>query len=148
MTSYSHTQTLPEKLLYGAGAASFLLGFSLPGLIMRMLMWGAAGGVLTMISSLTVEIENQTLKITFGKGIYKKEWNIDEFTDCRKVETKIWQGWGVHFIGNGWLYNIYGRDAIELKMRNGQVTLIGTDEPDKLLDALASIIPVNSTVSS
>ena len=36
------------------------------------------------------------------------------------------------------LYNVAGMDAIELKLTNGRVFRIGTDEPDQLLQAIQS----------
>jgi len=35
-----------------------------------------------------------------------------------------------------WIYNISGFDAVEIKMKNGKTYRIGTDEPQKLEQAI------------
>jgi hypothetical protein len=50
------------------------------------------------------------------------------------VKNQWWWGWGIRLIPGGWLYNVSGLDAVELKMKNGRVYRIGTDEPRKLAE--------------
>jgi hypothetical protein len=42
-----------------------------------------------------------------------------------------------------WIYNVSGFDAVELKMKNGKVYRIGTDESEKLESALQQSIGLN-----
>jgi hypothetical protein len=37
----------------------------------------------------------------------------------------------------GWLWNVSGLEAVELHMTNGTNFLVGTNEPHRLLEALA-----------
>ena len=46
------------------------------------------------------------------------------------------QGWGIHHVGDGWLFNIYGFDAVELHFHSGKRAVIGTDEAEKLAEAI------------
>ena len=55
----------------------------------------------------------------------------------RQVRNKWWYGWGIRKIPKGWMYNVWGLDAVELEMESGKVFRIGTDEPDQLLGALS-----------
>ena len=45
-------------------------------------------------------------------------------------------GWGVHFVGDGWLYNVFGLDAVRISMKSGKIIYIGTDEPQVLAAAI------------
>ncbi len=43
----------------------------------------------------------------------------------------------------GWLYNVSGTDAVELKMKNGKRYRIGTDVPGELAEAIRQAIKGN-----
>jgi hypothetical protein len=45
-------------------------------------------------------------------------------------------GWGIHLTRRGWLYNVAGRQAMLIGMRDGQRFMLGTDEPDALARAI------------
>ena len=44
-----------------------------------------------------------------------------------------WWGWGVRYYGQGWLYNVSGLDAVEIRLKSGKHIRIGTDEPEALV---------------
>ena len=37
---------------------------------------------------------------------------------------------------HGWLYNVWGRRAVELKLTDGSTFTIGSDQPEALLTAI------------
>ena len=39
-------------------------------------------------------------------------------------------------IRNGWMYNVWGLDAVQLELQSGKSFRIGTDDPDGLVAAL------------
>ncbi len=43
-------------------------------------------------------------------------------------------GWGIRgwLWPKMWIYNVSGFDAVEIKLKNGKMYRIGTDEPKKL----------------
>jgi len=141
---YVHTQRLPKRALIGAGTAALALGLTPPGLLLRALALSTMGGALAMMRSLTVLVGDGQITINFGEGILKKQVSLDVVVDCRVVRTHPLNGRGVHWMGNGWLYNIYGLDAVELKLVNGRVALIGTDEPDRLSESIKRAIQANT----
>ncbi len=89
-----------------------------------------------LFCSLTVEIKESFLDITFGIGLIKKKFKIEDIMSANAVKNKWYYGWGIRLIRNGWLYNVSGLDAVEIKMKNGKIYRIGTDEPEKLLEAI------------
>ncbi len=92
--------------------------------------------VLLLFGSLTVEISGGHVRIRFGAGLIRKRWPLDGIEACRPVRTSWIDGWGIRLTRRGWLYNVSGLDAVELRMRNGKAVSIGTDEPQALCAAL------------
>ena len=45
-------------------------------------------------------------------------------------------GWGVHFAGAGWTYNVSGNRGVALTLRNGSRLLVGSQQPESLARAL------------
>jgi hypothetical protein len=133
---YKHTQKVPEKVMTIAGICGLALGLTPPGFIARLVLMGALGAAAYTFRSLTVEVDDHELRLEFGDGMIKKSFPLTEVSGCKPVRTGLLQGWGMHWVGNGWLYNVYGLDAVEIAFRDGKRALIGTDEPDKLTAAI------------
>lgn len=138
--SYRHTQLgramacscLPGLVI--ALAAWFLVGPV--ALFVAAVMAGVLVLVLLVFGSLTVEVAGGHLRIRFGIGLIRKRWPLDEIEACRPVRNSWLNGWGIRKIPGGWLYNVSGLDAVELKMKSGKAVRIGTDEPQALTAAL------------
>ena len=96
-----------------------------------MLAWAVA-----MMSALTVKIEDVFLKLRFGAGSFRKKFALDDIVSAQPVRIDFWRGWGIHMYRNGWLYNVAGYDAVEIKLKNGKINCIGTNEPEKLTRAI------------
>jgi len=89
--------------------------------------------VVASFSTLTVTVDEQFLKIRFGK-IFSKKFLLNEIATVKKVRNHWYCGWGIRFCFRPRMiiYNVYGLDAVEITMKNGKIYRIGTDEPDKL----------------
>jgi hypothetical protein len=133
---YSHTQEVPKNVMTVAAAAGLAIGMSPPGLLLRLAACAFLGSVAATFHSLTVEVDNEEVRLIFGNGWFKKTYPISEIQSVETTKTKPLQGWGIHYVGNGWLYNIYGLEAVELKLRDGKRVLVGTDEPESLASAV------------
>jgi hypothetical protein len=141
---YQHTQKVPDKVMLAASLAGLALGLTPPGFITRLAVLGILGAAAYSFRSLTIEVDDRELRLQFGDGPIKKSFPLADLTSVKSIRTTPLQGWGIHWIGTGWLYNIYGLDAVELCFANGKRALIGTDEPDKLAAAVdARLIVVN-----
>ncbi len=93
-------------------------------------------GVLALFYNLTVEIDAEYLRISFGIGLIRKRFPLDQIDSCLPVRNSWIYGWGIRLTHRGWLYNVSGLDAVELKMKSGKTCRIGTDEPEVLAAAL------------
>ena len=56
----------------------------------------------------------------------------------RQVRNKWYFGWGLRKLQHGWMYNVWGLDAVELDLTDGKKFTIGTDEPEDLVAALSA----------
>jgi hypothetical protein len=83
---------------------------------------------------LTVTGTEETLEIKFGIGIVRKKFRLSEVLTTQPHRTSWWNGWGIHYTGDGLLFNVSGFDAVKLTMTNGKRYIIGTDEPHRLLN--------------
>ncbi len=92
--------------------------------------------LLALFFRLTVEVDDQTLKIFFGIGLVRKTWRLSEIKSVQVVRNKWWDGWGIHFTTRGWIYNIDGLMSVEVEMKNGKKFRVGTDEPEKLTEEI------------
>jgi len=94
--------------------------------------------ILASFISLQVIIEGKYLRIKFGYGIYQKKFSLGDIMSAKTVKNHWYYGWGIR----GWLwpkmciYNVSGFDAVEIKLKNGKTYRIGTDEPEKLEQAI------------
>jgi hypothetical protein len=96
-----------------------------------------------MFHKLSVVVDDSGVCFSFGLGMIKKRIAAGDIVSVAAVRNKIWYGIGIHYIGCGWLYNVSGLLAVEIKLKNGNRTRIGSDEPEKLAAAVRELIAVD-----
>ena len=99
-----------------------------------MLVVAATGAV---AARLTVVVDARAVTAVFGWGWPSRTIDRAEIESAVRVRNSWWHGWGIRKVSRGWMYNIAGRDAIQLSLRSGKVFRIGTDQPDDLLAAIS-----------
>lgn len=139
---YKHTQVGYLMLVVLCVVLTFMIffmsfyGFNLGSFFVLLLV----ALVLWMFTKLTVEIDNEFLKIRFGAGIIRKKFKLNEIKLCREVKNPWYYGWGIRITPHGILYNVSGFLAVEIEMKSGKKYRIGTDEPEKLAQAIQESI--------
>ena len=90
--------------------------------------------LLASFSTLTVMIDQEYLRIKFGYGIYCKRFKLKDITSVKTAKNHWYYGWGIRYWMKPkmWIFNVSGFDAVEIKLKNGKVFRIGTDEPEVL----------------
>jgi hypothetical protein len=87
-------------------------------------------------SSMTVEVTDQELRWTVGRG---SPYSVQR-SDIEAVglaRHSFWQGYGTRWLGpNRWAYIVSGSDAVEVRLKDGGLRRIGTDDPQGLMAAL------------
>jgi len=98
------------------------------------------GVCIVLFAVLTVLIEEDVLEIRFGPGLIRKRFPLKDIELCRIVKNPLYYGWGIRLTPNGWLYNVSGSYAVEIKMKTGKKYRIGTDVPNELETAIQQSI--------
>lgn len=111
-----------------AGAALLIMGLS-SAVVLVVVFW---------FSRLTVRVSGGEVRVGFGPGWPRRVFGSYEIVGFRPVRNKWYFGWGVRKIPGGWMYNVWGLDAVELELASGKKFRIGTNEPDALVAALTT----------
>jgi hypothetical protein len=139
---YQHTQVGVVMLVVLAFAGAGLLWAGIQEGWPAGLASGLGGALaaiaacLVLFTTLTVRIGDGVIAVRFGPGFPRRVIRIDDIASARAVRNPWCAGYGIHWVGSGWLYNVSGRDAVEVALTSGRTVRIGTDEPEELLRAL------------
>lgn len=88
---------------------------------------------LLLFFQMRTSVDNEKIRISYGIGLIKKTIDIHNIERIEIVRNKWYYGLGIRIIKNGWLYNIQGLNAIELKLKNSKsIIRIGTADKKKL----------------
>lgn len=99
---------------------------------------------LLLFYKLTITISDTHISFKLGIGIIHKSYQISEISSCKPVKNQFIYGWGIRKIGDGWLYNVSGLKAIELRFKNSyKVVRIGTNQPNEVAEAMAKLMAVD-----
>ena len=136
MPRYKHTQ--PGYVTAGALAAgavgAYVTNRDAPGWL-RGLVTGSLALGSVLFSSLTVIVDANTLRFYFGPGVWERRIPLDTIREVTIVRNSPLYGWGIRYTPHGWLYNVAGLDAVEVRTET-ETFRLGTDEPDRLRRAL------------
>lgn len=111
-----------------AGEATFVMGISAL-IVLSVVYW---------FNRLTVRVNGGEIHVSFGPGWPRRVFRSHEIVGIRQVRNKWYYGLGVRGIPGGWMFNVWGLDAVELDLASGKKFRIGTDEPEDLLAALSA----------
>lgn len=108
----------------------------------------AVGIVMTIgaaaIHHLTVADEIDRLRIRFGPlPLFQRTVQYEDILSAEVGRTTILDGWGIHLsLRGGWVWNLWGRDCVVLKLRKG-ILRVGTDDAENLTAFVKSRIAIN-----
>lgn len=142
MPRYHHTQVGWAILIAALAPILFITAMDLPPeaamiprLVFVVLLVAAAA-----FGSLTVTIDEVHLTLRFGLTPFRKRVRLASIASFQPVRNKWYFGWGIRYIGTGWLYNVSGLDAVEIVLHDGRLLRVGTDQPDALVGALSTVV--------
>jgi hypothetical protein len=146
VASYHHTQSgtvMLIVLLCGSILSAWAGYLNSPSPLRWLLISSAIGLAILawLFSSLTVEVTEHDFHWYFGPGIWKYWIALAEIEDIQIVYNKWWNGFGIRIRPGFRLYNVSGLAAVELRLRNGDIHRIGTDDVQGLSAALKSYVP-------
>ena len=136
MPDYRHTQ-IGYLMLTALGVVVVMLWNagepSSGGQFVVLLVVGLA---LLSFSRLTTVVTGNQVEVFFGLGLIRRRIDLNDVLDVRVVRNPWYVGWGIRWIGRGWLWNVSGSKAVELGLPEKRRFRIGSDEPEVLAEAL------------
>lgn len=96
--------------------------------------------VLLLFHNLTVRMDSERLRVSFGIGLIRYRFLIRDIQSFAPSKSAWHTGWGIRKIQHGWLLNVSGFESVEIVLRNGRVYRIGTDDQKGLLEAIESAL--------
>jgi hypothetical protein len=114
----------------------YLHGFS----IFLVAVFAALVVCLVLFAALTVKVDSRDVSLRFGIGVIRKKFPVSGIESAGIVRNPWYYGWGIRKTPDGWLYNVSGVSAVELRMIGGEKYRIGTNDPSGLLDAIEAVI--------
>jgi hypothetical protein len=99
--------------------------------------------VFVFISRLDVHVSPEGLSARFFPLEYHyRETRAEDMDSLRIIAVKPMKfgGWGLRLGSYGKAYIVSGKDAVEIKLKNGKSLIVGTREPKKLFAALEDAI--------
>ncbi|MFQ5732011.1 MAG: hypothetical protein ACE5KM_08655 [Planctomycetaceae bacterium] len=135
---YQHTQRAPLYLILSAAGIAMLAGGLLTPQPLVQILLPIGGGLMLLVAlmfkTLTVSDEGRQLLLRFGPvPLFRKAIPYAEIDTAVRGRTTIFDGWGIHISpGGGWTWNLWGFDCVDVTLKNGRRTRIGTDDPEGL----------------
>ena len=109
---------------------------SLPPLLVPLLCI-ASGVLLVGFSTLATDVTRTHVVLRFGIGLYRRSIPLERIRRVIAADSKWFEGWGVRWTRRGMLYNVGGFDAVQLDLVDGKSVRIGSDEADRLRQAIS-----------
>jgi len=138
-TAYQHTQRAPLCWLLYALAFTFLLLGGVLRTVPPLLWTFSLGGLLMLVVAasfhhLTVEDRGESLSVAFGPiPLFRRNVKYRDVASVETGRTTILDGWGIHLsMKGGWVWNIWGRDCVVVRLKNGGALRIGSDDAENL----------------
>ncbi len=135
---YDHTQAGTAIRIGVGGAAIVLLIAAITGQERAGTSLAVAGLLLVMLflhHALTVRVTGQDVQVAFGPGLLRRAVPIAAIRSVARGRCGWYNGWGIRYIGAGWLYRVSGMDTVDLALER-EVVRIGTDDPEGLQRAI------------
>ena len=92
--------------------------------------------IVLVFNRLTVTVGDGKVRAAFGWGWPRRVIDVLDITGFRVVRNPWWYGWGIRKVPGGWMFNVWGLDAVEIDLRSGRKLRIGSDETGDLIAAL------------
>lgn len=94
---------------------------------------------LLIFYKITIIVDDDSVEFRLGTGIVRKKYPLESIEECIPVKNSPLTGIGIRMLKNGWLYNVSGTRAVELRFKNRKsVVRIGTDQPENVAAAVNS----------
>jgi hypothetical protein len=136
---YRHTQVGWWIVIMGVTIPVLLIAGTWPPELSTIIPAALLLLPVAVFSRLIVTVSREAVEAAFGFRVVKRRVPLDHIRGWRIVHSPLHHGIGMRLIPNGTLYNVRSGPAVELLLENDRVLRIGTDQPQRLVDALAQV---------
>lgn len=92
-----------------------------------------------LVGTLTTDVDEEWLTLRLGPGWVRTSLRVAEITSCRITKNRWHSFWGVRSVPLALLCGLYGLHALEITLSDGRTLLLGTNQPVRLLHAIAAV---------
>lgn len=147
--SYQHTQSYPQWLMgllhlfaiamFSVAAFVFRDAATSPWMGVAIIAWASVIYLAILnFSRLTVTVTAGAVHLRWRLGWPTKTIQRSDIRTTTPHRNSWWVGFGIRKVTRGWMWNVWGLDAVTLELDGGRAFRIGTDDIDGLLAALSS----------
>ena len=147
--AYHHTQVSPVILgAYVAGMVILALGYRsiasseasgaarTAAFVLVSLVAICVTVVTILFSSLTVDVGSGTVSWHFTGGIIHGSASVRDIERVSRARSSASRGWGLRRTPDGMAYLVSGLDVVRLRLRDGRQVDLGTNDPERLVQAI------------
>ncbi len=136
MGRYEHTQygmlMLMLIVVIGGLYAFSNAGISASGAVVSFVVL-----VLVLMCRLRTTVDERFVSWSFTVGFPAGNIAVSDIESAAATRTNVLEGWGIHWtFFHGWLWNVSGFQAVEIRYGGGKRVTLGTDDPQGLVDAV------------
>lgn len=104
-----------------------------------LIVTGLSAFIFMIFYGMTTIIDNHAIVLSFGIGLFRKKIELTRISVVDVVKTPWYYGYGIRLIPKGWLYNVSGPHAVELRFHDRKTVIrIGTQDPVRLKNEIDS----------
>lgn len=85
---------------------------------------------------LTVTVSRAEILLAYTFGRPRRRIDRGRLISAVPERIPLWYGWGIRRTPKGWMWNVWGRDAVLISLTDGGF-LVGTDDLERLVAALS-----------
>ena len=89
-----------------------------------------------LLSWMTISVTPAHVRFTMGIGLIRRTVPIAAIERASPMVTPWYYGIGIHITPSGPIYNVSGRGAVQLVLKDGKGLLIGSGEPEVVVEAI------------
>jgi hypothetical protein len=149
---FQETQPVPKawtllSVIPGLALVIVALGASVTGepvplsVVAVLVAVTLALGFWTRKLALITEVDDRDITLRYRGLLKTRVIPISSVRDARPRTyrpIRDYGGWGIKFGPKGWVYNVSGREGVQLQLTEGKPLLIGSRRPDELAEAITS----------
>jgi hypothetical protein len=153
LSTYKRTQKAPLcVIIYAIAVMFFCVSWftrDQPPQPFLSIIFATAGIIIAVIAAsfhhLNVEDEIDRLRVCFGPlPFFQRTILYENILSAEVGRTTLIEGWGIHLSPRGgWIWTLWGRDCLVLKLKKGTLR-VGTDDVENLAVFVNSRISLNA----